>query len=352
MTYLDSVNSKYDIKSLSYPMDIHAPDYGGNMVVFYINVATASKFLPPPNQTYDMKDLDIPRDRGLLVGRPISMLNAAVSSAVSGAAGGIVGGLLGGFGSAATAATAIGAAGLFVGGNVSGTTTREQKRLKAAIALHMPNNLNIRYSTSWSEEDTGSTEALSKVGEDAAGLLKSLGDVKLSNMLPESVKSAGKTTGTDIAMAGASEFMQKSGTVSARTGLAGNPKKEMVFKGVDFRTFSFDYNFFPRDETEAQHVYDIIYLFKFHMHPEYMADTSNFLYVYPSEFDISYFSGTGINQFIHRHASCVLTELSVNYTPNGNFATFANGMPTQISITLTFKELSTPTKESIQGQGY
>lgn len=352
MTYLDYVNSKYDVSSLTYPIDIHSPEYGGNMVVFYINVATASKFLPPPNKTYDMNNLDVPRDRGSLVGRPVSAINAAVSSAVSGAMGGLVGGVLGGFGSLASGATALGAAGLYAGANIAGTTTREQKRLKTAIALHMPNNLNIRYSTSWSEEETGTTEALSKVGEDAAGLLKSLGDVKLSNMLPESVKSAGGVLGNDIVKAGAAEMLQKSGTMSARTGLAGNPKKEMVFKGVDFRTFSFDYNFFPRDEQEAEHVYNIIYNFKLHMHPEFMADTSNFIYVYPSEFDISYFSGTGINQYIHRHPSCVLTELSVNYTPNGNFATFANGMPTQISMSMTFKELSAPTKESIANRGY
>jgi hypothetical protein len=352
MTYLYSIENKYDVSSLSYPIDIHASEYGGNMVVFYINVSKSSKFLPPDNQTYDMSNLDVPRDRGLLVGRPISNVNAAISSAVGGALGGLVGGALGGFGGIASGATAIGAAGLFAAGNIAGTTTREQKRLKTAIALHMPNTLNIRYSTSWDTEDTGTTEALSKVGEDAMGLLKSLGDVKLSNMLPQSTKNASSTLGTDVKNIGASELLQKSGTMSARTGLAGNPKKEMVFKGVDFRTFQFDYNFFPRDEQEAEHVYNIIYQFKLHMHPEYMSDTSNFLYVYPSEFDISYYSNSGVNQYIHRHPSCVLTEMSVNYTPNGNFTTFANGMPTQIAITLSFKELSAPTKESIQGQGY
>jgi hypothetical protein len=352
MSYLDYTNDKYDITSLSYPADLQSPEYGGNMVVLYINVATASKFLPPPNQTYDMKDLDIPRDRGLLIGRPISNINSAISGALNTAMGGLFAGVLGGFASIATGATAIGGAAAWVAGDIAGTTTREQKRLKTAIALHMPNTLNIRYATSWSEEDTGTTEALSQIGEDAIGLLKSLKDVKLSNMIPESTKNAGSTLGNNAGSIAASEALQKMGTISARTGLAGNPKREMVFKGVDFRTFSFDYNFFPRDEKEAEHVYNIIYQLKFHMLPEYKNDTNNFLYVYPSEFDISYFSGNGLNQYIHRHPSCVLTELSVNYTPNGNFTTFANGMPTQIAITMSFKELTSPTKEAIQDRGY
>jgi hypothetical protein len=352
MSYLDYINDKYDITSLSYPSDIQSPEYGGNMVVIYINVATASKFLPPPNQTYDMKDLDIQRDRGVVLGRPISSINAAVSSALGGAMGGLIGGVLGGFGSIATGATVIGGAAAWAAGDIAGTTTREQKRLKTAIALHMPNSLNIRYTTSWSEEDAGTVEALSQVGEDAIGLLKSLKDVNLSNMVPESSKNAGSTLGKDAKSIAASEALQRMGTMSARTGLAGNPKREMVFKGVDFRTFSFDYNFFPRDEKEAEHVYNIIFQLKLHMLPEYKEETNNFLYIYPSEFDISYFSGNGLNQYIHRHPSCVLTELSVNYTPNGNFTTFANGMPTQIAITMSFKELTNPTKESIQGRGY
>jgi hypothetical protein len=38
----------------------------------------------------------------------------------------------------------------------------------------------------------------------------------------------------------------------------------------------------------------------------------------------------------------------VNYSPNGQFTAFENGMPTQINVTLTFKELATLTKEKIQ----
>ena len=131
------------------------------------------------------------------------------------------------------------------------------------------------------------------------------------------------------------------------TGLAANPKKEQAFKNVDFRTFSFDYQFAPKSATEAENVLNIIRSFKYHMHPEF-KDTTGFLYIYPSEFDIVYYKGTQENLNIHRHTSCVLTEMNVNYTPNGIFSTFANGMPTQINITLTFKELMLLSKELIE----
>jgi hypothetical protein len=83
------------------------------------------------------------------------------------------------------------------------------------------------------------------------------------------------------------------------------------------------------------------------MHPEFKSQDA-FLYVYPSEFDITYYKGSEENLNIHRHTSCVLTELNVNYTPNGVFNTFPNGMPTQINLTMSFKELMLLSKETIE----
>ena len=83
------------------------------------------------------------------------------------------------------------------------------------------------------------------------------------------------------------------------------------------------------------------------MHPEF-KDNNNFIYIYPSEFDISYYTGGQENLNLHRHPSCVLTEMNVNYTPNGSFTAFENGMPTQINVTLQFKELALLTKDKIK----
>jgi hypothetical protein len=39
--------------------------------------------------------------------------------------------------------------------------------------------------------------------------------------------------------------------------------------------------------------------------------------------------------------------MNVNYTPNGAFTTFDNGMPTQINVTMNFRELALLTKDKI-----
>ena len=167
----------------------------------------------------------------------------------------------------------------------------------------------------------------------AVNFLKGDGKSWILSMLQEEAKKNFDGLGGVAKSFLASTALQNNAGVSAATGLAGNPKKEQVFKGVDFRKFSFDYQFFPRDAKEAENVLKVIEEFKYHMHPEFL-DNNNFVYVYPSEFDIMYYKDGVENRTIHRHTACVLEEMNVNYTPNGTFTTFANGMPTQINVTL------------------
>ena len=349
-----NTNTKYSISQLMYPNDLMDPIYGGNMAVFFINVANASRFQPNPNQTIDMSKLDTPSMRGLTIGRNISLLNATLSGVGSGILPALAVGSIAGFGGVVSVAGAASAISLGVAGAIAGTTTREQKRLTSAIALHMPNSLSIRYAVEWGSEDMANAEMLSKLGEQGVAAVKSLYETGLSSMTESLKKTTINGLVNSTAGAAAANLGLTSAPggayMSARSGLAANPRKEMVFKGVDFRTFTFDYQFFPRSEDEAKNVEEIINTFKFHMHPEY-KDTDSFLYLYPSEFDITYYTREGENRHIHRHTSCVLTELNISYAPQGNFNVFANGMPTQINITLSFKELAIPTKESIKDQG-
>jgi len=332
---------KYDITNYSYPADLMAPDgrYGSNYAIFYINVATDSKLFK--DKTVKTVDDFPPRDRGDLIAQNFTRKGLVGANAVANTLGGAVGGSIGFGGGASGAAKGVALANVAtVGVGVAATqapdATRSQKRLKTAIALHIPNQLQIRYGMQWSEDDTGT---LAMAGAGGSELVKAL----QSGGKNSDVTGVGAAIISSLAL---SKGPNSAGN-SALLGLAPNPKKEQVFKGVDFRTFQFEYQFFPRNDTEAKNVLNIIQEFKYHMHPEF-KDTNNFLYIYPSEFDIMYYQGSQENENIHRHTSCVLTEMSINYTPNGLFTTFANGMPTQINITLNFRELALLTKDKVK----
>jgi hypothetical protein len=223
------------------------------------------------------------------------------------------------------------------------SATRAQRRLKTAIALHVPNQLQIRYGMQWGEQDTGALAMAGATLNQGEELAKALAQNKGKLQATKDVGELAAAIGANVALS-KGPFKDAN---SAATGLAANPKKEQIFGGVDFRTFQVEYQFFPRSVKEAENVQRIIYEFKYHMHPEF-KDSNNFLYIYPSEFDIFYYQNGKENLNIHRHTSCVLTEMSINYTPNGTFSTFENGMPTQINVQMTFRELALLTKDKIK----
>jgi hypothetical protein len=201
--------------------------------------------------------------------------------------------------------------------------------------------LSVRYATTWgTAENTAGAQALMSAGS-------SVGEA-LANNPTAAIKNL-----TDAAATGAEAFVANkmannkySQIISAATGTAANPKKEQVFEGVEFRKFAFDYQFYPRDEFEAENVLNIIHQFKLHMHPEFKSEL-NYVWIYPSEFDITYYTNGAENLNLHKHTSCILESMNVNYTPNGNFSVFANGMPTQINLSLEFRELQLASKETI-----
>ena len=341
-------SGKYNIEQHSYPEDIMTNNYGGNYVIFYINVAVDSKLLKGPGAAETVADFPT-RDRGPMIAMNEKLyddptsgkskaaftgLNAAGQVIEGAAAGGLLAGKAGAVGGAALNA-APAAIGVGAAATQAASVTRAQKRLKTAIALHIPNQLNIRYGVSYGEEDTFSYQAAAAGAEAIINSLKGGGAKNLGNDAAAIVGAMGLKSDKQGAAA------------SAAFGLASNPKKEQVFKNVDFRTFQFDYQFFPRNSAEAANVMRIIQQFKYHMHPEF-KDANEFLYVYPSEFDITYYQYGRENEKLHRHTSCVLTEMNVNYTPNGQFNSFEDGMPTQINITLSFRELALLTKDKIK----
>jgi len=348
-------NNQYQIEQHSYPSDLMDPQYGYNNVIFYINVSTDSKLLKD-GKTATVEDLT-PRDRGSLIGANLTEAQviaggaaggvgtagvagggAALSTATSGKSS--IGGVIGSGVKTAATGAALAAGASTVTAEATGTQTsnfsRQQKRLAVAIALHIPNQLSIRYGMNWGEEDTNTFMMGAAMGEQ---LGKALNGANNSDQLKE--------TGSSIASAIALNKGPEKAALSNMSGLAANPRKEQIFKSVDFRNFTFSYEFYPRDADEAKKVLNIINTFKLHMHPEF-KDAGNFLYIYPSEFDIFYYQGGKENMNLHRHTSCVLTEMTVNYAPQGQFTTFDNGMPTQINISLNFRELALLTKEKIQ----
>jgi hypothetical protein len=327
---------EFGIGGLSYPSDLFSNQrvYGGNYVLFNINVNNDSRLLTSGSVT--PMDTQADRNRGTLAGQKVTKGEGmAAATGIGAISGGAIGGNL--KGGAVGAAIGLGAGAIVSDATGGSDLSRQQKTIKGGIMLHVPNQLSINYSMEWAAEDTFAFQAAAMASREVA---KAVGSGE------NSAKSVAKSIATNLALS----KTPISGALSAASGMAANPMKEQVFKNVNFRKFTFDYTFSPRTASEAATVKQIIQTFKLHMHPEY-KDAHNFVFIYPSEFDITYYTGGTENKNLHRHPSCVLESMNVNYTPNGAFNTFEGGMPTQINVTLSFLELAILTKAQI-GNNY
>ena len=142
------------------------------------------------------------------------------------------------------------------------------------------------------------------------------------------------------------------GAKDKRRGKSVNPKAEMVFTGVPFRSFSYPFEFAPKNEQEKDDVQKIINILKFHMMPEKFGP--GFLLA-PSEFQITYMYKDGPNMYIPKISRCALTDMSVDYSPEGVFTTFKGdnkgAAPVLTTMNLSFTEMEIMTKETI-GTGH
>ena len=138
-------------------------------------------------------------------------------------------------------------------------------------------------------------------------------------------------------------------------GRADNPFVEVFFNTMQVRSFTYNFYFAPRSAEETDEIQQIIQLFRFHMAPELQINNSRY-YTLPATFDIHYMykstsGNTGYeNDYFNRIGTCVLENVNTNYTPNG-VKSFADGAPTQITMSLTFKETEVLTKAKIN-EGY
>tara|TARA_B100000575_G_C23137902_1_gene661521 strand:+ start:2418 stop:3707 length:1290 start_codon:yes stop_codon:yes gene_type:complete len=144
------------------------------------------------------------------------------------------------------------------------------------------------------------------------------------------------------------------GSVIARaTGQILNSNLELLFKGVNLRSFPFSVTFSPRNYDEAIRVKTIIRYLKQTMAPKTGVEgggTGIFLKS-PDVFSLRYLHKGSDHPFLNSFKLCALTGLSVNYTNAGTYASYDGGTPVNIRMNMTFKELNPIYSEDYEGMG-
>jgi hypothetical protein len=350
--YKESVNSaggkveknKFNVKITQYPSDLQTAKNLQHYVLFNINVRGKSKFNVDKRQFEVKKDpnsANLSKDqlasntiRFLTEGTAVVGTGVAVTSLVSKAAEAF--GKTGATTKVVSKVVGAGA-GLAVGATMASSDLLKKDttyRISDAIALYVDGPPSVKYSMNYANKELGTLLGV---------LSGSVFDGQ--NLIGGSAEAVTAMGATLAKLPGAFGAADVSSALSLSSGTSLNPFKETVFESVDFRSFAFKYKFFPKNKKESDDVYNIIKTFKFHMHPE-MSEGKLF-FIYPSEFNIAYYFGSEENGYFHKFATCVLESMDVNYGGE-QFSSFRDGSPTEINMSLTFRELEILTKNMIQ----
>lgn len=213
----------------------------------------------------------------------------------------------------------------------------------ASIALPIPDGLQTQYSQDYGELSL--TKELGVIGFAA----QAIAEPQFLDRNDPYLTELGTTLGNRFL--NTSEEMTNLLQFGA-SGRVVNPQMEMLYKSPRFRDFTFDFRLIPRNQSDAENIYQIVKHLKYYSSPTFCGTTTGRYYVPPARFAFSFFNGDGsFNDNLFRSKQCVMTNISVDYAPNG-YATHSDGFPVEIRLQIQLKETAMITAEDIEESSF
>ena len=212
----------------------------------------------------------------------------------------------------------------------------------AVVYLPIPGGLSESTSVSYKES---SLNALQLEGSKAiSNFVKGSGkDTGLAGKIGEmqGALSANESTLKDLIGAGAAAAALQLNTnelLARQDGSILNPNMELLFNSPQLRSFGFSFKLSPRSSTEGKRILEIIRYFKQAMVPKKTQES--FFLKSPNTFKVEYVhKGRGNHPGLNKYKECALVQCQVNYTPEGTYNTFIDGVMHSYEMTLQFREL-------------
>ena len=239
--------------------------------------------------------------------------------------------------------------------------SRNQK-IKYYVELPIPQEVNDSNIVTWGDDTmnifqlagvaaaTAVMENPSKSFQNVLDVLQ--GDIRLEGLSPDLQKAirAGFSGAAINALGG---NVNRAGLISRATGQVLNSNLELLFGGVNLRTFPFSITFTPRYYEEMLEVKRIIRQFKMAMAAKAGqmngGSASGIFLQSPDVFSLRYLHNGQDHPFLNSFKMCALTGMNVNYTNAGAYASYEDGTPVSIRMNLTFKELNPVYSEDYDG---
>jgi hypothetical protein len=224
-------------------------------------------------------------------------------------------------------------------GNLGGFGERQVRNSIGTVTLPIPNGISDTNAVTWGGETMNAVEAM--LGNIALTSIKSgfaagAGEVQKTG---ENLQSGSKEVQSGLAAAFTGLALGSSGGqfLSRTAGAVLNPNLELLFSAPTLRPFNFTFKLASRSPKESETIRSIIRFFKQGMSPQ--RSQSNLFLKAPHTFQIQYLHRNEEHKFLNKFKECALQSFNVNYTPEGQYATFTDGAMVSYQITMQFQEL-------------
>ena len=213
----------------------------------------------------------------------------------------------------------------------------KERRIAGSVSLPVPGTVNDTNACEWGEDSMNAVDAAIAnigmeflTGGDLQGAVKNTASGIQKNK--EEVKKALGSAIINAATGGKGQSL-----LTRSTGNIMNPNMELLFKKPSLRPFNFTFKLAPRSSNEAKQVVQIIRLFKQAMAP---IKSASYLFLKsPYTFRLQYLHRGNSHPFLNRFKECALQNLTINYAPEGQYATYGDGVPTAYEMSMQFSEL-------------
>ena len=236
----------------------------------------------------------------------------------------------------------------------SSESLKNNEKLLGMVYLPIPESITDSNGVTWGEDRlngiaaTGLGIAKDVITSESVNTALGRGFSRSNQALKQLLGDKGTTSAVNSVFAAAAVnalggSTSPTGILARQTGAILNPNMELLFGGVQLRTFSFSYDLVPRDENESDIIRNIIRAFKKSLNAKNNSkdDTSTGLFLgSPDVFQLTYKTGGGNHQFLHKFKPMALLNMAVNHTGAGTYATYDNTAPVHTKIDLTFQELN------------
>lgn len=262
-----------------------------------------------------------------------------------------------------------------------------QKRADT-IYLANPPNINVTYGAQYQATAMGvagmAAANMLASGNDSSSVAQTLKGMAGDSMPEVTFKTVSDTVAQISQVLGADYAGDKNALLSLSQGKIFNPYEEMIFKSTGFRSHNFQFKMVARNENESTMIGRIIAYLKQGMLPNFSGGSDaataagggsaasaafggsgsagRYLTV-PDKFVLEFYrlkaDGTALTKLPHfKFQTCVLENMDVSYTPDGNYVAFKQVSDTPnklfvpaVTINLQFKEVAYITSE-LAGSGY